>query len=898
LVTISGPAGTGKSLLACEFGKYVVSSGGIFLSGKFDQLQQGKPFSALASAFNVYCGCLLQTTFQNSGPSSIAEVIASGLRSALGREAYYLAKIIPNLAIILGPEPAFINTDEDCFNAPNRLEYLLCQFVEVISTSFAAPVTLFLDDLQWADPASISAVNHLLFASGLNRRFFFLGCCREGAINEGHPIWKLLSNATTVGVCCTNVKLDCMDEETSNTMVSETLCLFPRLTRSMSSIIYRKTKGNPLFVSRLLISLSKEGLLRPSLILRRWEWDKEKIQCQKLPDDVVTLLTNSIRVLPEDVKLSLRILSCFGASADSAFIRTVDLEKNMIDNLDIAVSEGLLDKIDDQYRFSHDRIQEAAYNMMDVRVRRTIHFNYGMSLAPLASGEDDESNLSLLTAANQLNLAGPETVQDRSQHVIVATLNLRAGKKAVEMSDFRAAYSYFDYGISFLRKDHWDEHYDLSLELFDLAAKCALVNGDLISLNGLSEQVLKKAHYLEDKLNVMYFVTCSLAYSSRLPESIEKGLDILSALGIELQLRGLSMEACIQETKDLLSAYTDDEILNTRRMADPAKIMAMKVLGKLETGMTQIMPKSAPYVTQHIIQLSLDHGMSPVSPIGFAHFGSYMAKLGDISGGYHYVKLALSLLDKVGSRESAGEVICIGTQVRLYVEPLQAALEYHNEGYAAALASGDTIQAAANLMFSCGSSFCAGVNLQTMREKYAEAIKFMEERKMVIFMVQTQYVLHSILQLIGTDEEPKNDSDEEQNILATNTSVMASYYFHKAYISFMFRSYDGTIENIEKYLACIGNTWANLLLAHAYHAFYIGLISFWLARKSRDGQQWYERGNNSKFALKKLAKSSLWNFENKWYLLEAEESYCKNDFEAAKSYYEKAVSSAKDHKVR
>jgi hypothetical protein len=60
LVTIFGTSGTGKSLLACEFGKYVVSSGGILLSGKFDQLQQGKPFSALASAFDQYCGILLQ----------------------------------------------------------------------------------------------------------------------------------------------------------------------------------------------------------------------------------------------------------------------------------------------------------------------------------------------------------------------------------------------------------------------------------------------------------------------------------------------------------------------------------------------------------------------------------------------------------------------------------------------------------------------------------------------------------------------------------------------------------------------------------------------------------------------------------------------------------------------
>ena len=500
---------------------------------------------------------------------------------------------------------------------------------------------------------------------------------------------------------------------------------------------------------------------------------------------------------------------------------------------------------------------------------------------------------------SQLNLAGPEAVQDKSQNALVANLNLRAGKKAMEMSDFEAAYSCFDNGISFLRKKHWNEHYTLSLELFNLAAKCAHTNGDFVSLQILSQQVLRKAQSFQDKLNVMYFATCALSYSSELPESIDKGLDILSKLGIELRgcdLRG--MEACVQETKDLLSGYADDEILNTRPMTDPNMIMAMKFLGKLETGMTQIMPKSAPFVAQQIIQLSLSHGMSPVSPIGFVHFGSYIAKLGDISGGYHYVKLALSLLDKVGSRESAGEVICYGTEVRSYVEPLQATLEYHNEGYAAAMTSGDVIQAAVNSMLSCLNSVFAGVNLQLMRDKYAEAVKFVEERKLVVFKVQTQTQQRSVLRLIGTDEEVTQVSAEEQNILATNNSVMASYYFQGTYTSFIFRSYDGTKENIEKYLACIGNTWANLFLAHAYHAFYIGLVSFWLARKSREEQQWHQRGNTSKLALKRWTESSQWSFENKWYLLEAEESFCNNDYEEAKAYYEKAISSAKNHKVR
>jgi len=178
-------------------------------------------------------------------------------------------------------------------------------------------------------------------------------------------------------------------------------------------------------------------------------------------------------------------------------------------------------------------------------------------------------------------------------------------------------------------------------------------------------------------------------------------------------------------------------------------------------------------------------------------------------------------------------------------------LECHDEGYAAAMASGDVLQAALNKMLSCASSSFAGANLQIVRNQYAEAIKFTKERKQVIFSVQMQHFQHTTIKLTGTNEEANYVSDEEQNILATNTSVMTTYFYGRAYTSFMFRSYDDTKHYAEKYLACISNTWANLFLAHAHHSFYIGLINFWLARKSRwssDGQQWCERGNRSKLA--------------------------------------------------
>jgi predicted ATPase len=274
---------------------------------------------------------------------------------------------------------------------------------------------------------------------------------------------------------------------------------------------------------------------------------------QKLPDDVALFLMQSIVDLPTDVKTSLFHFSCFGASAEVAFVNTLERALDMRDlrkNLDIAVDEGLLEKADDQYRFSHDRIQEAAYNTVSAHERCLVHVLYGMALASFSIRESDHSIL--FTAANQLILGGPNAIQDMSQSVTAAALNMRAGKKAMEMSDFGAAYSYFNNGISFLREGHWQEHYDLSLELFELAAKCALTNGHFASLKLLSDQVATEVRCFEDGLNVMYFATCALAYSTRLLDSIQQSLGILSKLGIDLQ-QSRSTEECVQDTKMSLS---------------------------------------------------------------------------------------------------------------------------------------------------------------------------------------------------------------------------------------------------------------------------------------------------------------------------------------------------------
>ena len=899
MVTISGASGSVKSLVGYEFGKHVSAGGGIMLSGKFDQLQQGTPFSALASAFNDFCGILLE----DSGPSSISGVLASKLRSSLGRDVHHLTKLIPNLASILGPETSPSNHDEDCANAQRRVQYLLRQFVDVISSTFSAPVTLFLDDLQWADAASIETVNNFLIAASISshhKRFFFLGCCREGETNQGHPVSKLLRTVEKSSVGLTDIKLDLMNEHTINTMVSQTLCLLPRLTRSLSGVIYRKTKGNPLFVSRLMLSLSKEGLLRPSLSRRRWEWEKEKIECRELPDDMVTFLNSSISELSEDVQSSLCVLSCFGASAGKSFLVTLErsLQKDICANLDVAVTKGLLDMTGDRYRFSHDRIQEATYNMMEDGVRRLFHFTYGLSLASLSIQESSDDILFI--AVNQLNLGGPVTVQDPSQSHTVALMNLKAGKKAMEMSDFKTASSYLNHGISFLREHHWKEHYGLSLELFELSAKCALTNGDHNRVKLLVEEVLEATQSFEDKLEVTYTYIRSLLTASYLGEALTKGLYVLNELGIVLSG---DLEALLVQTKSMLAEYSDEQLLSLPVMTDRTKLMAMKFLSRIQTCLLQIDPKSQPNATLHMVQYSLRHGMSGLSSLGFVLYGSFLACLGDIPTGYRYVKIAIKLAEALKARTSMSEVLLVGSQVMGYVEPLQSVNDVLVCSHEYGLLEGSVSNAMLSLCFNNSCAYWSGKQLSLVKSTVDDTLRLMSSHSTLVWILQTLPLYRSVLAMIGNvDDVPiilgtRSDieSEQEKEMSETNLHLLKVVYFNKMYVNFMFRREKEVKQLAVTYNAIASLPFSSILISHCMHVFYWGLINFWVARMTME-VTWFDRGEKVIQKMRSYAECSLWNFENKLLLLQAEQCFYLEDFDSAKSFYDAAILSAKKHK--
>lgn len=510
--------------------------------------------------------------------SEWAKDVVSRLHASLGSDASHLIKVIPKLGNILIPSnySGVSSQDQGSLHALQRLCYLMCQFVEVITDHSRVAITLMLDDLQWADPASFLVLNQLLMR-GLNN-FFFLCCCRD-EVHEGHPFCKTMNNVTSFGIKSVTVKLDCMSRVTLNGTVSDLLCLPPRLVRSLSDLIYSKTKGNPLFFSQLMLSLNRDGLLRLSLPQQRWIWDEDEIRSTKLPDDVARCFANGINNLPFQVQAAIRSLSMFGNSAKFSYLVALESQLNikLIDPLKIAAAEGLVAHHKGAFSFAHDMIREAAYGMIEETVRCRDHSMYGLCLLKL-SFETNGSD-ALFTAANQVNLGGRDAVLNLGELVTMVKINLRAGKRAVDMADYTLAAQYFTQGISFLPDNHWIHHYSLSLELFELASTAALVTRNIQSLQYISGEVARNARSFEDKLNTYYIVTMSLAFASKVKESFENACAILSDLGIHFP-RSMSHESLVQQiqhAQSLIRGLTENDILTYREMTDRKFLMAMKV---------------------------------------------------------------------------------------------------------------------------------------------------------------------------------------------------------------------------------------------------------------------------------------------------------------------------------
>ena len=537
MMLVTGYSGVGKSALVNEVSKPMTAKRGSFISGKFDQYQRNIPYEAISQAFNELCNQLLTES------TAILNEWQQKILAAVGNNGQVLIDVIPNLELVIGQQPPVAQVEPQ--EARNRFNWVFQEFIKAISLP-CHPLVLFIDDLQWADSASLTLLKTIMSDKDI-QYLLLVGAYRDNEVNDTHPLMMTLNDIKKELGIFSTIHLDNLTNSDVNALISEALACPPTDSQALTDLVYTKTQGNAFFTIEFLRSLYAEGLLSFEPKARRWQWDVAEIQAKDITDNVVELMARKIGKLRASTQTILQLAACIGNTFGLSILAIIHQRQSgdIFADLLSAIFQGLVVPLNEQYKllaagdnpqpsevkfkFQHDRVQQAAYALIAEGQKTAVHLQIGRLLWENSSPE--ELSNKIFEIVDHLNL-GFELITAQKERDEIARLNLMAGQKAKAATAYQAALKYLKTGIRLLAEDSWLHTYDLTLALYSCAAQAANLSGEFEQMTRLADTVLQQARTVLDKVKVYEIKIQAYAAQNKLLESVNTDLTVRKLLGI------------------------------------------------------------------------------------------------------------------------------------------------------------------------------------------------------------------------------------------------------------------------------------------------------------------------------------------------------------------------------
>jgi len=762
LLAVSGYAGIGKTSLVLEVQKPILQARGYFAAGKFDQLTRDEPYSALIQALTELVRQLL--TEDNDAIQKWRHRIAR----ALGSSAQVILDVVPDLELIIGPQPGV--SELGPMESRNRLEL---QFQRLI-TALAGrnhPLVLFLDDLQWADTASLNLMVSLL-AHGGPESFLLIGAYRDNEVGADHPLIAALKDLTGLGGRLSYCLLGPLQTEHVEAMLGNTLGKPPETVRALATLVQEKTLGNPFFARTFLETAFAQGLLEYARG-EGWRWDTDEIRRAQPTDNVVDLLATRIDQLPADSRDVLELAACVGNRFDVTTLATVlgGGVEAIHGSLLPPLREGLIEaRRQGRYNFYHDRIQEAAYRRIPAGERAPLHYRIGTLL--LQTTAADLVGERLFEITDHLNQALRLVHGDKKRRSF-ADLNLQAGNRARQSAAFEAALRYYDYGIQVLGSDCWLGSYELAFALHIGRAEVAFLCGRMDAAEADTALLLEQARSDLERGEVYAIKMVQYETQGRFTDAVAAGKSALGLFGIHFPPDAHSAEqaidAAVADLRLRVAGQSVQALLELPDMAQAEIRMSMRLLMILwpSAYISGDKPLTV-LIAARMVMLSLEHGNTPESAYGYVtHAITLGALVRDYASAYEFGRLALDVnrrFDDLRSRAKVNHMF--SCYIGFWSRPISESFAYSREAYSSGLESGDFVYAAYGCFHESWHALFSGKNLQQYYQDYAEKLGFLERTGNRSFYDAHQLMLHWGKSLQGRTKELGDLSAEQFDELA------------------------------------------------------------------------------------------------------------------------------------
>jgi predicted ATPase/signal transduction histidine kinase len=671
LLLVAGYSGIGKSSLVHEIHNPVTARRGYFISGKFDQFNRNIPYSATNQAFRELIRLLLTESEARIANWKIR------LLHALGPNGRIMIDALPELEYIIGPQPEVEPLGPA--DSQYRLNSVVQNFVAIFATP-QHPLVLFLDDLQWADPASLKLVE--LCVANLDAAcLLVVGAYRDNEVRASDPLMRLVDElrgqAPVTRIVVRPLKLAGIAE-----LISDTFKTTREHVAALARVINSKTRGNPFFVGQFLKSLHRDQLLR--FENRSWVWDVASIEAQKITDNVIDLLSAEMTYLPRATQHMLSQAACLGNSfslTTLAIVAETD-EQSARMALQAAIKADLIAVLGThhglhqagRYGFQHSRVQQAAYSSIPKSRRQAEHLRIGRLL--LARTPPELRADRVFDIVRHLN-EGRNLISSCEEKQQLAELNLIAAQRADKGRAYETGMRFATSAMRLLSDDPWESCRDLTWQIYVelVRMRCGLAQHK--SAEQLIGKLRKHSRSPEEVAQASSLFFSVYFAQNRFAESIRLALNELRKFGVTLPAANEITEADIRKWRSKarrsLSGKSIDDLKNLPAMTDPGKLAAAEMLASLNACAIQVAPALVPLIIFSLVWLTVRFGLSRSASLAFAGYGQVLCASGqDVDGGYAYGELALELTPA----NSPSTRVQSAFFVMLYVRPYRQLLRH------------------------------------------------------------------------------------------------------------------------------------------------------------------------------------------------------------------------------
>jgi len=895
LVLVSGYSGIGKSSVVHELHKAIVPPRGLFASGKFDQYKRDIPYTTLAQAF--------QTLARQILVKSDAEVDQwrRALAEAVGPNGQLIVSLIPEVELIIGKQPPVPDLPPE--DAQNRFQSVFRRFLGVFATP-EHPLVLFLDDLQWLDAATLDLLEHLVTHSEI-RHLLLVGAYRDNEVSPSHPLLRALEAIRKAGARVQRIVLAPLAFDDLGQLVGDALHCGPERVRLLAQLVQEKTGGNPFFAIQFFTALADEGLLAFDPATRAWQWNMDRIRAKSYTDNVVDLMAGKLKRLAPTTQEALKRLACLGNAAPTAILAQIhgETEEAMHAALWESVHAGLVLREEGAYKFLHDRIQQAAYTLIPERHRAEAHLRIGRML--LASMRAEELAEHLFDVANQFS-RGAARLLDRDEKVRVATIDLRAGRKAKASAAFASACVHLAAGMAQLDERDWGSQYDLMFSLRLERAECELLRGDFDEAEQLIGELLQRGTSKVDQAAAYHLKAVLHTVKSENAQAVASALTCLRLFGIDIPPHPTweQVQGEYETVWQTLNGRPIESLIDLPLMTDPELQAAMQVLSVCQT--------PAKFTDFHLwcllgcrmVKISMQNGASGASAHAYGYWGSMLGPVFHrYSDAYRFVKLACDLVEKHGFIAYHAKVYHATGTVSFWTQPIGTAIDFMRATFRTATETG-------GLTYAC-YSMCQSVHGLLLRNDPLDAVWRESERSldfvrkagfhdMADAIVSQQRFIATMQGRSATfstfsDAQFDETAFEAQLTGDRTTTMVCLYWIIKLKTRFLSADYAEALAAAEKAKALL---WASAVWIQLLDYFYytaLTVAACYENASADEQREWRELLTAHREQLREWADSYPPTFADKHALVAAEIARIEGRDAEAMRLYEQAIRSANEN---